>query len=150
MFRNNRLKIVITIVMLIALTGVFLWLNQASSPEEIETNDSIGSIQFRLIDENENIVIDDQINIYQGDTLYTVLDRHYEIVCADRQYRPDPSCSHRFLNGYVILGIEGIDSNWIDTVLSIYVNDSLSNYGVSMIDLEDGDEISIRKKQVDE
>jgi hypothetical protein len=136
--------------MLAALTGVFLWLNQASDPGEIETNDSIGTIEFRLYDEDETLLIDDEINIYQDDTLYTVLARHYDLVCADRQYKPDPTCSHRFLNGYVILGIQGLESNWTDTVLSIYVNDSLSNYGVSMIDLEDGDVISIRKKQVDE
>lgn len=150
MLKKNSFKIIITLVMLGALTGVFLWLDQASSPGEVETDDAIGTIQFLLFDEDESMVIDDQINIYQGDTLYTVLDRHYEIVCADRQYQPDPSCSHRFLNGYVILGIEGIESNWTDTVLSIYVNDYLSNYGVSMIDLEDGDLIVIRKRQVDE
>jgi len=150
MRENLGFKILITLVMVLVLSGIYLWLNQASNTEEVATDYPVGSIAFSLYNEDDSLLIDERLTIYESDTLYSVLSRNYDIVCANQQYQPDASCSYRFINGYVILAIEDVDSNWSDTVLSIYVNDQLSNYGVSMIELVDGDVITIRKTYANE
>lgn len=131
-------KILISIFAAIALLLVFfLMINRGS--------DSYGNIDFILYNENEEIVIEDQLSFNEGDTLFDVLNREYDLVCADSNYQRDETCSHQFINGYVLLEIEEVSSNWYDSVLSIYINGELANYGVSLIELEDGDLIEIKR-----
>jgi len=137
-------KVIITAVMVIIL-GVMIYFLNTQSPSEITTEEKIGEIHFRLYNEDDTLVIDDMLNLYHDDTLFTILNRHYDLVCADRNYQPDDTCSYSFINGYVLLGIDDIESDWYTTVLSIYVNGDLAVEGVSGIDPKDGDVITIRK-----
>ncbi len=147
---NKYQKILISIVALIIIGVIYYYLGDFS-PSSVDDNGEIaGEIQFELIDENDQILIDDRLTFYEEDTLFTLLNRNYSIVCADQNYQPDPSCSHTFIGGRIILAIEGLESNWTDTVLTIYINDSLALEGVSKITLEDEDKITIKRTEYNE
>ncbi|MCF7923854.1 MAG: hypothetical protein K9L64_01960 [Candidatus Izimaplasma sp.] len=147
---NKYIKILISIISIVIITIIYYFLADLS-PDSIDTSNEIeGYINFVLIDESDQVLIDDNLDFYEEDTLFTLLNRNYEIVCADQNYQPDPSCSHKFLAGRVILEIEELESNWSDTVLTIYVNDKLATSGVSNISLNDGDQITIKRTDYNE
>ena len=140
-----KTKFILTIIMVGLLAIVMVFLLDLKSDSDIDTSESIGEISFKLYDESGSVVINDRLDIYESDTLYSVLKRHYSLVCANQNYKTDESCSYKFINGYIILGIEDVQSDWYNTVLTIYINEERANYGVSMIELNDNDLIEIKR-----
>lgn len=140
---NLRLKIFISIILLACL-GLTIYYLSDKSPEAVVTDEAIGEIQFKLFDESQSLVVDNSLAIYKDDTLYTILNRNYDITCADQRYQEDNTCSYKFIFGYAILGIEDISTNWYDTYLSIFINNELAVIGVSGLIPEDGDLIEIK------
>jgi hypothetical protein len=138
-----RLKIIISIALLICL-GFVLYQVADHSPEYVTTGEARGEIEFKLYDESQSLVIDDELLFYDDDTLYTILLRHYDLTCADSQYQPDDSCSFKFIHGYALLGIDDVLTNWYTSFLSIYVNGEVAIKGVSLIEPRDGDLIEIK------
>ncbi|QLY39645.1 DUF4430 domain-containing protein [Hujiaoplasma nucleasis] len=145
-----KIKILLSVIMAGLLVIVMVFLLDLGPDQEIETENSIGQIAFILYDESNSVVLADDLKFYENDTLFTLLKRHYTLVCANQFYKADPSCSHKFPNGYVLLAIEDIESDWYNTVLTIYVNHERANYGVSMLNLNDGDIIEIKRTDYDE
>ncbi|MFW5794284.1 MAG: DUF4430 domain-containing protein [Bacillota bacterium] len=142
---NKYHKILISIIGL-SIIGLIYYLLADFSPYSINpTGEISGEIEFELIDENDDVILNENLIFYEEDTLFTVLNRNYRVVCADQNYQPDPTCSHKFISGRVILEIENLKSNWTNTVLTIYINDSLATEGVSNIELNDGDKITIKR-----
>lgn len=140
---NLRLKILISIFIAIGL-GFAIYSVYEQSPNNIPTDELIGEIHFMLYDESQTLVVDDQLSIYRNDTLFTLLNRHYDLVCADNQYQADSSCSYRFVQGYALLGIDDVITDWHSTFLSIYINDKIALTGVSGIEPKDDDTIEIK------
>ncbi|MGE4572268.1 MAG: hypothetical protein AB7E09_05930 [Candidatus Izemoplasmatales bacterium] len=140
-----QIKILLSVIMAGILVIVMVFLLDLGPDQEVETENSIGQISFMLYDESNSVVLEDDLKLYENDTLFTVLKRHYTLVCANQFYQADPSCSYKFPNGYVLLAIENIESDWYNTVLTIYVNHERANYGVSMLNLNDGDIIEIKR-----
>ena len=147
---NKYQKILISIIGLFVI-GLIYFLLADFSPYSINPTGQIaGEIQFELIDENDEVKINENLIFYEEDTLFTVLNRNYRVVCADQNYQPDSTCSHKFIGGRVILEIEDVSSNWTNTVLTIYINDSLAVESVSKIRLNDGDKITIKRTDYNE
>ncbi|MDA3932521.1 MAG: hypothetical protein PF513_07275 [Tenericutes bacterium] len=150
MIIKNHIKIIISFV-LIAILAITIYLISDRSDDDVNTGgEPQGEIYFELYDEFQTLVIDETLSFYEEDNLFTLLNRNYDLVCANGDYEPDDSCSYRFLYGRIILGIEEVDSDWYSTVLSVYINDNLSTKGVSLTELSNGDNITIRKSHINE
>jgi hypothetical protein len=104
-------------------------------------NDSdSGYVSIVLMDESNTIIIDD-VHYFEGTvTLYELLQSEYDIACASPNYAIDYDCGFTMLNSHIILGIEEIETDWINTYLKIYINDEESNFGVDLIYLNDESE----------
>ena len=118
-------KVVVTFVSLIIvlLVGAFLLKGNVSN-----TN---GTITIEVIDINKQVVISDNINFKEGDTLLQLLADNYEL---------------RIDNSYGFTCIYDINDvkTGNDTFLEIYVNNEMSMVGVDQIELVDGSVISFR------
>ncbi|MFP4478170.1 MAG: DUF4430 domain-containing protein [Candidatus Izemoplasmatales bacterium] len=150
MIIKNNIKIIISLLLIAVLAMTMYYISDRSNDGVDTSEPPQGDIYFKLYDEKQDLVIDDTLSFYKDDTLFTLMNRHYDLVCADKNYQADDTCSHKFIYGRILLGIEDVQTNWYDTVLSIYVNDSLSTKGVSLIELSDGDVITIRKTVINE
>lgn len=137
------LKIAISVILVFALGAVF-FLVDMQSPEEVLTDEVVGQVRFKLYDRSDELVIDDDLDIYKDETLYSLLNRHYDLVCADAFYQADPTCSYKSIYGYALLEIEDVKTNWYGSNLSIFMNGSLATLGVSNIKLQADDVIEIR------
>lgn len=145
---NLALKIFISLVLFTALAFTLYYISDRST-DNVNTGGPVaGHIQFELYDDQENRLINERLEYYQEDTLFSLLDRHYTLVCADKDYKPDETCSYRFINGRVILALNDVETDWTHSFLSIYINESMALRGISLIIPEDGDTISIRKTKV--
>lgn len=143
------LKIIITVgVIGIALiVGRLLWIDNRANDE--------GTIHIELIDDEGTIVFSETLNYQEGETFFDILNRHFDLTCANGSYAADPNCSYTFSSfayqGKVILGITGDDfslmSDWSHTFLAFYVKHEdqfvLSTFGPSQIPFNDGDEFRI-------
>ena len=113
-------------------------------------SDAEGELDFMLYDEEETLIIDETYRFYEGDTLFAIIDRHHDTVCADRSYDPDPSCDATFGDyGRVLLGIDEVLTDWSNTFLYLEMNGSKAEYGVDNIPLEDGGEYVFRHESAD-
>jgi len=144
-----QLKILISAIVLIVgvvLIRLFLFENVA---------DQKGTIYLTITGENEEIVFEGELEFYEGDSFYDLLDRSFDLTCGTATYQPDESCSYTFnsilYQGKVILGIKNDEfdliTNWSDTFLSFYyIEDGekkLATVGPSRLAFEDQDEILI-------
>jgi hypothetical protein len=149
-----QLKILISAIVLIVgvvLIRLFLFENVA---------DQKGTIYLTITGENEEIVFEGELEFYEGDSFYDLLDRSFDLTCGTATYQPDESCSYTFnsilYQGKVILGIKNDEfdliTNWSDTFLSFYyIEDGekkLATVGPSRLAFEDQDEILISYENV--
>jgi len=147
----TKTKVALSILMIVSLVLVYIFLlDYHSDDKDINTDIVKGQITFKLYDEFDVIIIDDVLDYYDNDSLYTILQRNYQVVCANQFYQRDETCSYRFINGYVILEIESVVSNWYQTVLTLYINGVRANYGVSLVDFKDGDLVEFKRTIYDE
>ena len=130
---NNKLKIILSLVLLIAVVvSVKLLL-----PDQQANSD--GHITFILVNETGEEVINEEIPYYKGDTLYDVLQRKYDVLCANIEYEKDDTCSYDSEYGKALLQIEDVETDWYNSFLALYINDEYANYGVSKLPFKDGD-----------
>lgn len=106
-----------------------------STVDEIEY---LGSITIVVIDESETVVINDHYQYLEGDTLFSILNTHYELGCANRSYQLSDVCEPVSLGSRVLLKIDDIVTNWSNSYLAIYIDDIYSVKGLDYILLEDG------------
>lgn len=147
--KHLLIKLIITfgVVLIAIVVGRLLWIENIATDE--------GEIHLEIIDQ-EGIVVFDDVLIYQeGDTFFDILDRYFDLTCANASYAADPTCSYTFTSfayeGKVILGISGegfsVASDWSNTFLAFYVKHEddyvLSTLGPSQIPFEDQDEFRI-------
>ena len=124
------IKIAVTLVSLIIvlLVGVFLLKGSVSKTK--------GIVTIEVVDINNQIVISDNINFKEGDTLVQLLKDNYEL-------RIDDSYGFTF-----IYDINEVKTGH-DDFLAIYVNNEKSMVGVDQIELVDGSVISFRVTLID-
>ena len=146
--KSVKLKLVLTIIaLLVAFLAIRLFYAEQKAEGE-------GVIYLQIIDENQQMVFDDQLTFFEGETFYDILDRIFTLTCADRNYQPDATCSYTFpiLNSKAILGIKNehfdIMTNWWDTLIEIELHDGQNYYrashGVSHLPFEDESRIRLK------
>lgn len=82
----------------------------------------------------------------ESDTLFSVLDAHYDIACADREFQPTTSCeplSFSGVEGRILLEIGPLKSDWFTSYIALNVNGEHAAYGIDQLSLEPGDTIEL-------
>jgi len=140
-----KLKIIISIVVVLVGALVIRLLTVENRSTEA------GSIYLYIQDEEEHVVFEGSLSYEEGDSFYDILNRHFDLTCANYNYQPDTECSYSFTtpgaSGKVILGIKGdnfdLMTNWSDHFLAFYsYNDNekkLTTVGPSNIPFQNGD-----------
>ncbi|MBO5415046.1 MAG: DUF4430 domain-containing protein [Clostridia bacterium] len=77
-----------------------------------------------------------QLDFEEGDTLVDILLDNYEVNYEETEY------------GFLLLGIDGIQTDFTSTYIAVYINGEYSNYGLSSILLEEGSLYSFRETKV--
>lgn len=143
------IKLILTLAILGAavIVGRLLWIENIATDE--------GEIHLEILDQEGIVVFDEMLTYHEGDTFFDVLNRHFDLTCANQSYAADETCSYTFssfaFEGKVILGISGegftLSSDWLNTFLAFYVKHEdayvLSTLGPSQIPFEDQDEFRI-------
>ncbi len=125
------LRIAYTFLALAFIVGLFYILyddNEATGQ---------GSIEITVYDQSGTVASSESHLFYEGDTLFKVMDRHYDLTCADAQYNPDNSCDTTFSGRHILLGINDVESDWTNTFLYLEVNGVMATRGVDEVELED-------------
>lgn len=92
-------------------------------------------------------------NFTEDDTLYTLLERHYDIACADPSYAPSDACeplSFSGVEGRILMHVNELETDWFTSYLEISVNGNKANYGIDQLPLKDGDIIDLNAVSLDE
>jgi len=132
---SKQVKLLFTILAIVAGT---ITLKVLLSDQEAESD---GTITFILIDASQEEVINEEVDFHIGDTIFDIINREYEVVCADEDYKPDPTCSYNSPYGKAILEINDVTTDWYSSFLALYINNQYANYGVSKLPYNDGDTI---------
>ena len=126
-------KIMITIG-IIALAALGLYVSSIQN-----SNDVAGEITIVVVNQIDEIIIEDTLAFEESDTLYSVMDENYQLLCANASYQISDDCENRLFNSKVIMQIESVVTDWNNNFIAIYVNDVYSNNGIDNIPLNDGD-----------
>ncbi len=124
-------KMTLSIAILVLITFAFWMINRPN-------NQSAGTITIQVIDVSANIVVNDHHAFNEGDSLFDILNQHYNLICANALYRPDASCDAQHW-GRVILSIDDVHTDWNTTFLHLTVNGEHSHLGVDSVRIKDKD-----------
>jgi hypothetical protein len=150
--KNLVIKMIVSLVLIIA---VFFAIRLFATENLSLT---AGTIQLTIVDDQGVIVFEDDLAFYKGDSFYDILNRQFDLTCANGSYQVDETCTYEFqsfgFQGKVLLGIKGDDfevmSNWTNTFLSLEKYDGkaykLTTVGVSNISFNDQDRFKISLK----
>lgn len=129
--RNWIIKIAVLVVAVaIAITAVMLF-KKNNDP----TADAEGRVTVELTDLSGRSERH-ELSFSEGDTLESLLQRHFEVDYDDGQY------------GAVLMGIGFIKTDFQTTYVSIYVNGEYATYGLSNLKPVDGYVYSFREARV--
>lgn len=126
-------KLILSIASLLLLAGSFFAFGYFKN-QDIE-----GTITIILIDEIGDTISSKEYDFTSDDTLFDLLNENYEIGCADSSYQLSSECSKNILTSRIILKIDGIETDWINTYIAIYENEKYSLNGIDNMTLNDGD-----------
>lgn len=139
----KRIGLTLIALLILLLAGWFF-----GRPFQAETP---GSLTIILVDHEEEVRRD--VTLYhEGESLYDILSRNYEISCASPTYEPDPSCEplmYSEVTGRILLEIESLKSNWKDTFIQIQINGIPAVYGMDQVKFNDQDEIRLVLRTVE-
>ncbi|MFU8792620.1 MAG: hypothetical protein ACNA7K_01210 [Acholeplasmataceae bacterium] len=150
MMKSILLKLAMTLVVLFAAYFGFMLLSTDNNAQEQ------GHIRLVIVDENDDTVFDGQLIYHEDDTFFDVLNRAFDLTCANGQYQEDPTCTYTFpmipTNEKVVLNIKGdtfeIKTNWQDTFLAFEYYDGASyrlfSQGVNSLSYTDKSHIRIK------
>jgi hypothetical protein len=79
-----------------------------------------------LLHDGDQIIREDTFAFLAEETLFDVLNKEYDLVCANLNYQPSETCSNLVFGSPVILGIEGIMTDWTNQYFAIYLNEEYS------------------------
>lgn len=125
-------KAVVSVLVLLGTFALFFYFSQ---PQE---GDQSGTITIKVYDETNQVVIDDVISFTNTKTLFQILDEEYSIGCANSAYQLDETCSFKQLNSHIVLSINDVITDWMNSYLEISIDGTRSNYGVDLIEVKDG------------
>lgn len=124
-------KLVVTLFILgLALVSYFVL--------QINQDTEAGQVRI-LVQDGDEVVLDDTLSFEADESLYDLMNREYDLVCANASYQASDECKDLLFGSPVILGIEDVMTDWNNRYFAIYINDEYSTLGVNNLILEDGD-----------
>ncbi len=113
----------------------FVLVNYYNKSQVKRAEDGSIHVQVLVIDIDSNTLSD---NSYSTDnsSLYDLMDEHYTLKTEDGTY------------GKVLLGIDNLITDFNTTYIAIYVNGDYANYGISTLQISDGDVFEFKEERV--
>lgn len=141
----------------IILTVVVLVLGYIAIEAIMTDGFTLGDGEFELVivDQSDQIVYEETLTYKEGQSFFDVLKENFEITCANKYYKEDPTCSYTFnvmsVKSHVILGIKSdtfeIMTNWNHSFIKIEVFNgqtyAQTNVGFDHVDLESNKKIRL-------
>lgn len=143
--RREIIIIILSLFIVISVTLIYtLYKNKGSEA---------GYFSLIILNEDESIVYDETLLFSDGESLYDAMERNFKLICANKNYEKDETCSYTFpfAQSKVILGIEVnnivLETDFKTTFLEIQIYEN-GNYrpsakGFNNYKLTDGDKIRI-------
>ena len=132
--KNNLKRIIIdcliTIICVCCMIGVFAYVKNRNKSNSFDEENANGSIVFKLYDENEVLVIDDELKFTEGENIYNILNRNYTLKTVESVGI-----------GKAITEVNEYKTSWNDDYFALYVDGVYSNYGVEALKAKDNMEI---------
>lgn len=135
-------KIILSLVAIVILAGSTFAISHYKN-QDIE-----GSISIVLIDEFGDTISNIEYDFTSEDTLFGLLDENYELGCANSSYSLSSNCESGLFSSRVLMKIDSIETDWMNTYIAIYENDDYSLVGIDFIALNDGDIFVFKYKEV--
>lgn len=138
-------KVFVTIGAMVVLAVALFFYDQSLEARSAGTLTLTLSEAGRVIHEAEH-------SFSETDTLYTLLDEHYEIQCANAMYEPSETCealNFSGVEGRIILHVNELETDWFTSYIEISVNGNKANYGIDQLPLNDGDDIDLNAVSLD-
>ena len=105
--KNNFKRIIIdcliTIICVGCMIGVFAYVKNRNKSNSFDEENVNGSIIFKLYDDKEVLVIDDELKFTEGENIYNILDRNYTLETMDS-----------FGIGKAIISVNEYKTSWTD------------------------------------
>lgn len=127
-------KLLITVILLIVATGSLFYFSQTKK------QDVAGEITILIVDDIGDTISNQTLQFTTEDTLFSIMNLHYNIGCANGSYQLSTSCDTVIFGSRVILKIDNIETDWQNSYISIYENGEYATAGIDSIALNDGDE----------
>ena len=125
-------KITLCVLLIgIAISSLFLYKNYT-----IRKNDSLGTITITLEAIDNNILSTKEFNFSEDDTLFEILINNYQVRYEDTMY------------GKLIYDIDDLKTDFSNTYIAIYVDNTYSNVGISSIPLYDKENILFKEEAI--
>ena len=132
--KNNLKRIIIdcliTIICVGCMIGVFAYVKNRNKSNSFDEENANVSIVFKLYDENEVLVIDDELKFTEGENIYNILNRNYTLKTVESVGI-----------GKAITEVNEYKTSWSDDYFALYVDGVYSNYGVEALKAKDNMEI---------
>ena len=125
-------KLVITVIVIVFATASFVIFSQANK------SDKLGEITIILIDEIGDTTSNIKYDFTEEDTLFSILDENFNLMCANNSYKIDDNCDPVLFGSRVIMKIDTIETDFSHNFIRIYINDVPSQTGIDFIPLKDG------------
>ena len=126
-------KVLMSIVALGLIIVSFLALSY------FDFSDKEGTITIILIDEIGDTISSNDYEFNSEDTLFDLLDEHYNLGCTDSGYRLSTDCEEKMVGSRILLNIDDLETDWMNSYIAIYENDEYSVLGIDYISINDGD-----------
>jgi hypothetical protein len=142
-------------ISIVSIAIVFVAIRLLSNNHEAVSD---GFVHVTIVDGQGITVFEDDIEFFENETFYDVLNRSFDLTCANSSYQADPDCLYTFqgfgYQGKVLLGISNDDfavlTDWYNSFLAFEQFDGetyyLSTAGPSHLQFANGDKIRISVK----
>lgn len=132
--KNNLKRIIIdcliTIICVGCMIGVFAYVKNRNKSNSFDEENANGKIVFKLYDDKNELVIDDELKFSEGENIYNILDRNYTLKTVESVGI-----------GKAITEVNEHKTSWNDDYFALYVDGVYSNYGVEALKAKDNMEI---------
>lgn len=122
------------IILVVILGLAFAGYKYFSAPIK---GDEAGGVNIILIDETGKVVSNVEYDFQTEVNLFTFMNEHYSLSCADSGYKTDDTCSFTMLESHVLLVVDDVESTWTGSFIQIIIDEIPSEYGIDRIMLKD-------------